>query len=87
MNKPKLPAWGYNYAMAQAKRLKLTYPKGLTGADVGRELGLSHRSAIKAMNYFNFYTFDKRYRWEDVAAMLTYRQVKRMAQLDELLGG
>ena len=87
MTRPKLPAWGYNYAMAQAKRLKLTYPKGLTGRDLANELGLSPKSARNAMNSHDFYVFDRRYRWEDVAAMLTYRQVKRMAQLDELIGG
>ena len=87
MKKPKLPAWGYDYAMAQAKRLKLAYPKGLTGRDLANELGLSPKSARGAMNRHDFYVFDSRYRCEDVAAMLTYRQVKRMAQLDKLIGG
>ena len=85
MSRPKLPDWGYEYAMAQAKRLRQTYPKGLTGKDVGREFGLSRDSATSAMRRHDFHAFDNRYRWEDVATMLTYRQVIRMQQLLKLI--
>ena len=66
--------------------MKLTYPKGLTGGDVGREFGLTKKGAIWNMNHRGFYTFDGRYRWEDVAAVLTLRQYRRQQQLDEILG-
>lgn len=85
-DRPDLPPWGYDFAMRQAERLKLAYPKGLTGRDVGREFGLSRKSGVNAMNKRGFYAFDGRYRWEDVAAMLTMRQYRRMKELDELLG-
>ena len=84
--RPTLPPWGYAYAMRQAERLKLKYPKGLTGLDISHELGLSKKGATWNMNHRGFYTFDGHYRWEDVAAVLTYRQYCRQQQLDELLG-
>lgn len=83
MPRPKLPAWGYEYAMEKAKGLRKKYPKGLTGRDLSVEFGISQKGAVNAMNRYNFYTFDKRYRWEDVAVMLTYRQVVRLQQLQE----
>lgn len=85
-DRPDLPPWGYDFAMRQAGRLKLTYPKGLTGRDVGREFGISRRGGICAMNHHGFYTFNQKYRWEDVASMLTLRQYRRMKELDEILG-
>ena len=84
MSRPKLPDWGYDFAMTQARRLKRTYPKGLTGRDLGREIGLCNKSAVSVMNKHDFHCFDRRYRWEDVAAMLTYRQVARMKQLHKV---
>lgn len=85
-DRPKLPAWGYDYAMEQAQRLKLTYPKGMTGGDVGREFGIRRNGARKYMNHRGFYAFDGRYRWEDVAVVLTERRYWRKKQLDEILG-
>ncbi len=85
-DRPKLPAWGYDYAMEQAQRLKQTYPKKLRGGDVGREFGIQKDSATKYMNSRGFWAFDNRYRWEDVAAVLTERQYWRRKKLDEILG-
>ena len=85
MSRPKLPAWGYEYALDLAYRLRKKYPKGLTGQEMGVELGLSRRSAVSIMNKHDFHAFDRRWRWEDVAAMLTYRQAMRMKQIHKLV--
>ena len=85
MSRPKLPSWGYEYALDLAYRLKEKYPQGLTGQDLSRVMGVCQKTAVGAMNSHDFYTFDRRYRWEDVAVMLTYRQVMRMTQIHKIV--
>lgn len=85
MSRPKLPAWGYEYALDLAYRLREKYPKGLTGRELGEVMGVCQKTAVGVMNRHDFYAFDRRYRWEDVAVMLTYRQVMRMAQIHKII--
>ena len=82
--RPKLPPWGFEYAMIKAQELRKKYPKGLTGHEVGIEFGCSGKTAVGAMNRHDFYAFDRRFCWEDVAVMLLYRQVMRLRQIHEL---
>lgn len=61
-------------AMNEARRLKATYPKGLTTQDLCKELGLENpRSARSVMNRPGFTQWDNLYKVTDVAAALAHR--------------
>ena len=77
-NKPRLTRWVTEYAMAQARRLKKSYPLGMTSNDLATELNTAPHTACATMNNYGYHQFDRRFAVEDVAALLAYRQYRKM---------